>query len=287
MKRAICILFIILSAPGLIKSQSEKKYEDIKIDVFLSKSIVQNTKLQNVLFLNDIALTDNRNLYLASNNCFYRIGFGLFDEHIIKGKKITTFCSVGNNIFFADKKTLYIIDSNGKESVYVTLPQTPQKIWAGSSTIYWLTKQKNNTYKLYGLLINTKKNIEIWSSKRPVLDVAEFSGTITLLSDNKLYIIDINQKKQLELPLKQELLGKASNIAADNANGSIFISSATGTYMISQKKITKICKDSGLLCYDNDGLIIFTPNDKSLIRLRNEIIYTPEKSKGVIIEILD
>lgn len=69
-----CILVVFTTG----MTAQDVSVQDKLIDVFLNKTITAGTELENVHFLDDIAVTRGQSMLLASSDAIYNIGYGAF-----------------------------------------------------------------------------------------------------------------------------------------------------------------------------------------------------------------
>jgi hypothetical protein len=253
-----------------------------KVDVFLSKSIVKQTELKGAKLLSDIDVSSNQNLVLSSSNCFYCIGYGEYASRKMSGKKISTFCVLDNDVYFADKSNLYKIGTDNQESRVICLSFVPRKIWSGKQVIYAVCR-KGKSDNLYAIFPEQRKTVQFYSSSSLIVGVDEFGPLVCILTENNLVIVNVKDQEYTVIPVNVKETGKLISLAIDQTNGDIYLSSANGVYRAFEEQFQKVCRDVGILCYSIDGMLIFNNKDPFVIRLRNNLLYPVPK--GVIIEI--
>ena len=278
------VLLLVLLLSGIMAKGQISSNESIKvdIDVFISKDIVNGTELAKCVLLNDIDVSSSQALVLASNNCFFCVGYGNYVSRKIKGKKISSFCVVGNDVYYSEKSNLYKAEGANWSTKVTTLSFTPRKLWSGKKEIYAVCKKGKND-DVYVISPDKKEMINFFSTSKPVVSIDEYKSLIFILTENSIVMISIKEKKYEEFPVNLKETGKLLSMAIDQANGIIYLSATNGVYRVYDNNFQKICRDIGILCYDVEGMMLFNNKDPFVLRLRNSLLY-PEP-QGVVIEI--
>lgn len=254
----------------------------IKVDAFLTKSIAKRTAMKSAKLLSDIAVSENQNLLLSSNNCFFCVGYGTYVSRKVTGKKIATFCILGNDVYFTNKSNLYKIGTDNNERRIMRLSFTPKKIWSGNHVIY-ASVQKGNGDRLYAIFPEKNKPIDFISTSSPIISVDEYGPIVFILTKRSLIMAFVEKATYTEVPINTESLGDLISLAIDKDNGTVYISSSNGVFLMNDGLFQKVCNDIGILCYDKDGMLIFNNKTPFVIRLRNNYLYP--SPNGVVIEI--
>ena len=251
-----------------------------RIDVFISPSVIKKTDFANSRFLQEIAITANQNLILASDSVFYNIGYGEYVACKFADRRISTFCAIGNDIYFADKYTIYRISENGDVEKCIDLSFVPNKLWSGKNALYAMCKDNGKEeYVVYALFPMNQKCLKVHTMSSPVVGIAELGQLLYVMSETNLQAISIKKQQYVDMPLKNKTLGKLLSMTINPITGAIFISSENGVYQMYNKNFQKICSDTGFLCYDTDGLVIYNLKVPYVIRLRNELLYPQKEVK--------
>ncbi|MDR1341316.1 MAG: hypothetical protein LBK58_14880 [Prevotellaceae bacterium] len=114
-----------------------------------------------------------------------------------------------------------------------------------------------------------------------ITSLLESEESLFFSSKNKLFCIDIKNKKISELYSFPEKESEIISIANDNLNHALYFSTKDTIYRIFNNEIEIVNIDfGGILRYDGEGLLIFNPEQSLIVRLRNNILYntgqTPE-----------
>lgn len=268
-------------------SMHAQQFDDIQgkdIDIFLSKEIMGIRDMSGLKLINSIGITDKQGLIVAAQNQLLRIGYYAYQIRKIQGKTIETFCVIGSDIYYVSKSTLYKIDSNNVETKVMPLPFSLKSIWAGQE-LFYAAKSIGKESRLYAFSPEQKKSKSIFSTEHKICSVDELGAIVCVLTENSLVLINTEKKQYIETPIDTNSIGTPMSLAVDKRKGAFYISTAQGIYRIYKKSLEKISNETGILYFDTDGLIVFRAELSSVIRLRNSLLYPPEK--GVLIEIKD
>ncbi len=283
-RKSFALFVIAILATTNIFAQTQVKNERTRegIDVFLSQKTIENTELKRSKLLKNFGFSTSGVMVVATADRFYCIGYNTYVSRKVKGKKISSFCIIDEDVYFTSESTLYKIDTQNREQTVMKLPFSPQSLWAGKKLIY------SSYYKKEGLLyaISPKEKIKkiIYKTDSPIICVEELGSLICVLTGKSLTIINIKDMEYREIPIDTKELGTPISMSADETRGIIYFSTNNGSYRISKGNVQKVCNETGQLCYDEDGLIIFNSTDPYLIRLQSNLLYGPP-TIGVPIEI--
>lgn len=282
MKKYSLLIIALIAITIDAKAQVDSIVTIPEIEIILSKKMMEGSALEKNKYLADIGMSESQNLILATNNSFYCIGYGGYVSRSVGKKSIKSFCIIGNDVYFADKNALYKIDTNDIESKVMSIPFTPQRMWAGKKMMY-AVKTVGKESRIYAFLPNEYKTVCFYTASDTVICVKEFRKHIMALTNHSLLFIDAENRKYAETPIDNKVFGKLISIAFDEYWGAFYLATSQGVYRVYEKEVQMLCKDTGTLCYDKDGIIIFNAQDPYVIRLRNNLLYAPKK--GVNIEI--
>ena len=279
----LAFLSVLLLVSSFAQAQtSQNDSVKIGVEVFLSKDIVKKTELARCSLLNDIDVSSSQNLLLASNDRFFCVGYGDYYARRVTGKKISTFCVLGNDVYFADKSVFYKIGTDNKESKVMRLPFVPRKIWSGKQVVYAVCR-KGKGDDVYAVFPEQKQAIQFYSTPSSVVGIDEFGPFLFILTEKSLVMIEVKGRKYEEFPVNVKETGKLLSLAIDQSNGNVYLSSANGIYRVCDGHFQKICKDVGILCYDIEGMLVFNNKDPFVLRLRNSFLNPAPQ--GVVIDI--
>lgn len=276
-KYILCVIFTILMHL-IVKGQDSPN-----IEYLLSKKMLEESKIGSVTFLNEMLLTNGHFIVLADNNRFYFLGYGGAYSKEVYNSQIKSFCMIDNQLFYTNGNEIYALDLlKKKESKVFKLPFNTERIWAGKNLLYAVNKEEDK-YLVYAIDKRKKICVELFSTKSEIKDVDEYGRLIYVLTDSGLTMISLQHKKYLDIPLSAKKPEKMYSLAIDENNEAMYVSSETGIYRIYDNTFQKVCNDTGILCYDLNGLFVFNNSVPYIFKLNQDILY-PQQTE-VIIEI--
>ena len=274
-----CLL--IVNFNGYAQQQSS---DSLKMDIFLNNSMLKEASI-NVKFINSTDYTPSGFLLLASSNQFYILGLG--DMSVVFNKTNTAMdaftITQDNALWVVSGDKLCYMDSLGNLSALYKLPISKAGIISGNDEntayIYDQTFQKGKKeYAIYRS--SDTQYARLASTPMPILSAFEYKTSLLFSSENKILCADNKTMTFFELfslPQKQNII----SIAGDTVNHAVYFSTQDTIYRIKESKLEYICNDfGGILKYDGEGLLVFNPEKKLIIRFRNNILYsTVEEEK--------
>lgn len=272
-----CILVVFTTG----MTAQDVSVQDKLIDVFLNKTITAGTELENVHFLDDIAVTRGQSMLLASSDAIYNIGYGAFTSCKMADKELSAFNILNDKIYFAAQSTLYRLNAGDKAKKVMELPFNPHRMWGGSEVLYAFASDTNRN-SLYAIEPNKGECTKIFKAESPIVGVGEFGECLMILCEDGFYEFHVRKGEYIKLPYNRRALGKLCSMTIDTRTGTIYLSAENGVFRIYEKQVQKICGDTGTLFFDADGLLVFNAQSPYILRLANELLYPDEK---VIIQI--
>lgn len=261
---------------------SAQSISKTSIDLFLSDSIIDKTNMKDVPFINSVCVTKNRYILLSSKDSLYFVGYGGYRTYKPIAKNITAFCISDSSIYCVEKNRIFQINSRKGETLLMKLSFTPFNMWGGENLIYASSIEKGENL-LYVIYPKTKKVKRLLHLENKIVSVVEYNTNIYVFTSNELIIVNSKNSSYITIPLPQTIIKGISSAVIDKNRGGIFFSCIDGLYRFYNQELHKLYSDNGILCYDEDGLILFNASQHFLVRLRNNMIYP--QPKDIIIEI--
>ena len=258
--------------------------DDVKVEVLLSNAMLKSFSM-DIKFINSIDYTIGDYLLLASSNQFYILGMGGI-ESLFKRQKQSidayTITSKGT-LFAICRKELCVIDTNNVLSKLFTLPNNAMGIVSGSKGLYVFDKNNLNGESSIYIVFEDARHAKLITVPMPIRSLLESEENLFFSSENKLFCIDVKNKKITELysfPKKED---RIISMANDSLSHALYFSTNESIYRIINNEIEIINTDfGGTLRYDGEGLLIFNPEKSLIVRLRNSLLYPPEIKKPAI-----
>ena len=250
------------------------KSDSIRFDILLDEEMLN--PLQNVSLIHSLEILPEGYILLASPNQFHLLGLGgivPFSEKTILPIERFSQTPEGALMVICGQKLGYL-DSWGIFQELFTLPDKGMGIKAGKEVLYVydLNSQKDK-YCIY-VLFKGAQYLLLLEYPSCITDVLEIDNYLLFSSQNKLLLVDIDNKclvKTISLPDEKE---KIISITKDTDNNVIYFSSDRQIYRIRNENIECINDQfGGLLQLDEKGLLIFIPDKPLIVRIRNTILY--------------
>jgi hypothetical protein len=294
MKKYNIILVLLLLSCQLGFSQNT---DSTKIDIFMTKTQLSAIDL-NINFISSFAVTPNRYIFLSSETALYVLGReGIAPVTSTSQQTISSFTITpdGNLYAILDKK-LYRLDSANDFQGIIDLPDDKMNLSSGKNALYIynskITSEKNK-YSIYQLF-STNNYQKIIETPAPINAVIEVEKDIVFSSESKLYCIDIENKAYREIAYLQNQDEKIISIAMDYFTQSLYFASPAAVFRMKDGKVDCVNDQfGGLLQCDEVGLTIFNPAERSIVRIRNNALFSttsqntkPQREQTVPVSVL-
>lgn len=270
MKNLIKIFLFVLNVTWVGQAFClQPKIDSIKCEVLLNQDIINDFKV-NENFINDFQITSNRQILLSTASKFYLLGWGgikPIGEKVVGPIRSFAFTTDGLLMVIHDNELCYF-DSIGNQPKLFGLPDRNMGIATGENVMY-----------IYGRDINAKKHslyvvakgggyIELFRVPTSITSVIEFSDSILFATENKIFSFNPRTKKlkALVVLMKDE---EILSLEVNDSKDIIYFSTENKLYAIKDSKVGSVTDElGGYLKYYYDGLLVFNPKKKFLIRIR-------------------
>ncbi len=275
MNKFIIGVFLLI-LPHVVQGQVSPE-----IEYLLSKRMLEQSRIGNPSFINKMQLTDGHFIVLADKTRFYFFGYGGAYSKEIRNSEIESFCLKGKILFYLNHNTIYGLDLlNNKESVLFELPFKAKGVWSGENLLYTEKIEHDNNI-LVAIDPSKKICVELFRSDSEIKDVIEYGNIIYVLTDARLTMVSLQDKKYVEIPLSENKPEKLHSLTIDKENNAMYVSSESGVFRIYDNSFQKVCNDTGLLCYETNGLLVYNNNIPYIIKINQNILY-PQKTEVII-----
>jgi hypothetical protein len=158
-------------------------------------------------------------------------------------------------------------DSLGNLSKRIKLPSVGMGISSGSYVMYVYDHNKNEQKNALYLIAKGGKYSKLFEVTAPINSVIEMHNSILFSSENGLFSFNLMSKEVkalAALPKNEEI----KSVAVDTSSDRIYFSTDNSIYTLKGSSPVFITdKFGGGLRFFNDGLIVFNPEKKFLIRI--------------------
>lgn len=263
----ILFTFLLMILTHLLYGSSTSK-DSLIYEVLLSENMANNI-LPNEKFINSIDITSNHLILLSTNNQYYLLGWGGI---IPLGKKVTG--RIGSYSYTSDSllmtirnNELCVFDLQGNLSKLYTLPSTGMGISGGKYGMYVFDRNGEKQKQALFVLVKGGKYSKLFEIPTPIQSVVEMNNSILFATQNTLFCYDLYSKglkALVALSNGQEI----KSLAFDTSSSRIYFSTSSMIYAIKDSSAALVTdKFGGILRFFNDGLIVFNPEKKFLIRI--------------------
>jgi hypothetical protein len=270
MTQAILRIFptAVLALWSLVSYGLSIKDDSVRFEVLLTNKMFSNINL-NEKFVTSVDITSNRLILLSSSNRFYVLGWGGIDPVGQKiGDAISSFAYTPDGfLMIVRNKELCFMDSVGNVSRLFGLPSKDMGISAGKFVMYFYDRQNSNArYSLY-VIARGGKYARLFEVPAPISSVAEVNDNVLFASGSSLFSYDLKNKKMKALiALKKDM--QIKSLTTNTSGNTIYFSTGNAIYSLKDSCMLTITNDfGGVLKYYDNGLIVFNPEKKLVMRI--------------------
>jgi hypothetical protein len=246
--------------------------DSVHLEVLMGSKMLDDNHLKTE-FINSLNITTQGYVILSSTTQFYLLGWGgiMPVGQIISGSISSFAYSPDGYLMIVRNKELCYIDSLDHLVKLYDLPGMDMGITAGKEVMYLFDRNLEKKESALYVLSKGHKYAKLFVIPTPITSVLEINKTLLFATENKLFSINLmnNEVKALvALPQKDT---RILSITSDTLTHTIYFSSKDAIYALKDTSIVCISdKFGGVLRYFNDGLLVFKPARKFLVRLNIE-----------------
>jgi hypothetical protein len=267
MNKLLFLILLSFSKPILSFSQS---LTNVRYEVLLNAKMFDSTVV-NVQLTPQLVVSPDSLVTLSNGNQFLLLGWGGIVPFGSKANSnINSFSYTTDGLLMAVRKNdLCFLNGDGILEKIIGLPTENMTIMQGKDVMYLMDQQRNdNKYRLYAFAKGGKYK-ELLISPKPITAVVEKYDSIYLAVESGIYSYSpTSDQLNLVLALGQEF--KIQSLAVDPNNDILYFSTTHSIYAYQSGKITMISEElGGQLAFFGNGLIIFSPETKDILRIVN------------------
>ena len=245
------------------------KGDPVRFEILMSSQMLQTVNLSPD-FINAIDVTPERHVLLSGKDQFYLLGWGGIKA---LGKKIETgtiksFAFSYDSLLMAvrDNEICYF-DAGGTLMPLIKLPGSEMGISAGKKAMYIYDRSTTPGNKGVYMLLPGGQYAVIFEVSTPVTSVAQLNNDILFTSGNMVCRF-IPETKEYKILATLSAEKKILSVTADQANNRIYFSTDRAIYAVNDSSaITLSDMAGGIVRFFDDGLLIFDPEKKFLVRI--------------------
>jgi hypothetical protein len=244
------------------------KDDSLRFEILLSKKMLNEIHL-DVKFIESLEITSNQLIMLSSTDQFYVLGWGGIEP---VGQKVAdtissyTYTSDGYLLIVRNKELCYI-DSLGNFAKLYDLPSQAMGITAGVDVMYVYDRNKDQIKHALFVIAKGGKYVELFVVPSPIMSVVEMNQSILFSSGNALFTFNPKNKELKAVAVLQKDK-EIISITVDTSRNRIYFSTENSIYALKDSSLVIITDVlGGILKYHIDGLLVFNPEKKFLIRM--------------------
>lgn len=260
-------LTTFLLTGSLVAQSLPTNVDSLHYEILMSSKMLDSIHFAEK-FINYVDITSSRLVLLSTSDQFYLLGWGGI---VPLGKKIAgKICSYAitpDGLLMAiNNNELCAFDSLGNLSMLYKLPREEMGISTGMHGMFIYDQNKDHQINMLYVLAKGGKFAPLLSISTPIQSVVDMNDSILFATGNAVYSYKFDNKALnalIALPEENEI----KSITVDSGNR-IFFSTENMVLTLKESKPTLITdKFGGELKYFNNGLLVFNPKKKMLIRI--------------------
>ena len=258
--------------------------DSLRYELLLNSKMLKEFNINESL-INSFDITSKRLILLSTNDQYYLLGWG---GMVPFGKRVPG--KISSFAFTSDSSLLTIrnnelcyFDSLGNLSVLYKLPGEGMGISAGEYVMYVYDCNKNKEKNALYVIAQGGKYAKLFDVPTPIASVVEINNSLLFSSGSALFRFN-PKDKALKVLVALQKDKEIKSIAVDTSGNRIYFSTENALYALKDSSAVIITDVfAGELMYVNDGLLVFNPEKKYLIRIagvENEIALKMQAMKA-------
>jgi hypothetical protein len=268
--RTICktIPTVFIALWSLIASGITVNKDSLRYEILLTNKMLIDFKV-NEKFITSLDITSDRLILLSTSNQFYLLGWGSITPIGIKVKgNISSYAFTSDSVLLTIKNNeLCNFDSLGNLSKLYKLPNEGMGISSGKYVMYIYDRNKEQTNHALYVLARGGKYTKLFEVPAPISSVMEMNNLILFATGNAVFSFNLRNKELkaiTALPKDKEI----KSIAVNSSGNLIYLSTDNSIYALKDSNTVMITDQfGGVLRYFDEGLIVFNPEKKFLVRI--------------------
>lgn len=274
----VILLTAIFSSGSSMAQSLPVDKDSLHYEILLSSKMLDSIHL-NEKFIHNLDITSSRLILLSTSNQFYLLGWGGIVP--FGGKitgKINSYAITPDGLLMAiNNLELCAFDSLGQLSFLYKLPREGMGISTGKNGMFIYDQNEDYQMNMLYVLAKGGKFAPLLSIATSIQSVVDLNDSILFATGNAVYSYKFETKKMNALIALTEDF-KIKSVTVDTSENRIFFSTKNMVFALKDSKAVLITdKFGGELRYFNNGLIVFDPVKKVLIRilgLEGTIVHT-------------
>lgn len=262
------VLVSLALALALHVDAAGSKDDTLRYEILLNKNILNDLDI-NASFISTIDVTASRLVLISSKDQFYLVGWGGLLPY---GKQvqgdISSFALTHDSVLMTIRNSeLCYFDSEGKLSLLYSLPGPGMSISRGDRVMYiYNSSGSTENYSIY-VVAQGGMYTKLLEMPAPVRSVIEGNNSVMFASGSVLYEFNLKERELKAVtvfPADKEI----RSVAVEKSSGRIFVSAGNSIYALLDNGAVLVSDDlCGVLYCHGGGLMVFNPEDKTIIRI--------------------
>ncbi len=244
------------------------KNDSLRFEVLLNSKMLKEIQM-NEKFISSLEITSSRLILLSTTNQFYVLGWGGLKPIGVKNTGlIRSFAFTSDNLLMAiQNNELCGMDKLGSLSKIYHLPNEEMGISAGKYVMYVYDHNKEKTKQSLYLISHGGRYSKLFEIPTTFNSIVEYNNSLLFATENTVFRFDPKSKELkvfVALP-KNEII---KSTAIDTSSNRIYFSTDRMIYAIKDSSAALVTdKFGGIIRFLDDGLIVFNPDKKYVIRI--------------------
>lgn len=269
-KKAFGTILLTAVFAGLtsMAQSSPNKADSLRYEILMSSKMLDSIHF-NEKFIKYVDITSHRLVLLSTSDQFYLLGWGGI---VPLGKKIAgkiySYAITPDGLLMAvNNDKLCAFDTLGNLSTIYKLPREEMGISSGKNGMFIYDQNNDHQINMLYVLAKGGKFAQLFGISTPIHSVVEMTDSILFASDNAVYSYRFADKKmKILVALAENSLIRS--IAVDTSGSRIYFSTENMVFTMKDSKALLVTdKFGGEIKYFNDGLLVFNPGKRILLRI--------------------
>jgi len=264
-------IFLLLSCLFLAQTSLAQQKNDLRYEIMLNKNMLA-TSMGNESFSYGIDVSPDRYITLSTGNKMYQLGWGGIKQLGLDANGLVSsygYTSAGFLLIVKDD-TLCYMDTLGKLIKLIELPTSGMGLATGKKVMYLFDRNRNDKqYRLYALAKGAKYK-QLLVSPKPINAAVEMNDSLYIAIGSGVFSFS-PQSNTLNLVAGFQKESEIKSMTVDSTNDILYVATRDAIYALQNNKLAYVTGDfgGGYIKYFGDGLIIFNPESKDIMRIVN------------------
>ena len=263
----VLVLLFLSCSLGLRAQELSSERDSLSFEILLTDNMFRDIEIKGD-FIRSFDITSERLILLSTIDQYYLLGWGGL---VPLGGKVTgeissfAFTSDGFLMTIRGSELCYF-DSLGKLSVLYNLPSEGMGISAGKDVMYLFDSNKGQKIHALYALAKGGKYLKLLEVPDPITSVVEMNESVLFASGNRLYSVKPGTR-DVQVLAETKNKEPIESVAVDTVAATVYFTTRNTVYAIKNHKVGAITNELGGRIGYLNGLIIFNPENKLMMRI--------------------